>query len=125
MKPSFSAKGNVENKVGTTRRILFVPVPTYHNIEEYNRTLLDKHEKKAAEVHYKKGTVILELFEEDRKHFLHLPVKPFNVCRYETCKADGYGKICLDGKHFYSTKPENHNKKVMIGSLFRIPASHP
>jgi len=108
-------KGNVENKVGMTRRNLFVPVPTYHDIEEYNRTLLGKHEKKAAEAHYKKGTVISELFEEDRKHFLHLPPKQFNVCRYETYKADGYGKICLDGKHFYSTKPENHNKKVLIG----------
>ena len=90
-------------------------MPTYHDIEEYNRTLLDQHEKKAAEIHYKKGTVISELFEEDRKQFLNLPPKQFNVCRYENYKADGYGKICLDGKHFYSTKPENHNKKVMIG----------
>ena len=108
-------KGNVENKVGTTRRNLFVPVPTYHDIEEFNRGLLDMHAIKAAEEHYKKGTVIAELFEEDRKHFIPLPAKPFNVCRYETYKANGYGKICLDGKHFYSTKPENHNKKVLVG----------
>ena len=108
-------KGNVENKVGTTRRNLFVPVPTYHDIEEYNRSLLDQHMKKAAEAHYKKGAVISELFEEDRKHFLPLPAKPFNVCRYEICRADGYGKICFDGKHFYSTKPENRNKRVMVG----------
>lgn len=108
-------KGNVENKVGTTRRNLFVPVPTYHDIEEYNRTLLGQHEKKAAEIHYKKGVVISELFEKDRKHFLPLPAKPFNVCRYEFYKADGYGKICMDGKHFYSTRPENHGKRVMVG----------
>ena len=108
-------KGNVENKVGTSRRNLFVPVPTYHDIEEFNRGLLGQHAKKAAEAHYKKGTAIAELFEEDKKHFLPLPAKPFNVCRYETCKADGYGKICLDGRHFYSTKPENHNQKVMVG----------
>ena len=108
-------KGNVENKVGTTRRNLFVPVPTYHDIEEYNRTLLARHETKAAEAHYKKGTQISELFEEDRKHFLLLPAKQFNVCRYTFCKADGYGKICLDGRHFYSTKPGNHGKRVMIG----------
>lgn len=108
-------KGNVENKVGTTRRNLFVPIPTYHDIEAYNRTLLDQHVKKASESHYKKGNVISELFEEDRKHFFLLPAKPFQVCRYETCRADGYGKICLEGKHFYSTKPENHNKRVMVG----------
>ena len=108
-------KGHVENKIGATRRNLFVPVPTYHDIEEYNRTLLDMHVKKASEVHYKKGIVISELFEEDRKHFLPLPAKAFNVCRYEKYKADGFGKICLDGRHFYSTKPENHNKRVLIG----------
>ena len=108
-------KGNVENKVGTTRRGLFVPVPTYHDIEEYNRSLLDLHKKKASETHYKKGTKISELFEEDYKHFLPLPAKDFNVCRYEYCNADGYGKICLDGKHFYSTKPENHKKRVLVG----------
>ena len=90
-------------------------MPTYHDIEEYNCTLLDLHVKKASEHHYKKGTVISELFEEDRKHFLPLPAKAFNVCRYERASADGYGKICLDGRHFYSTKPENHNKRVMIG----------
>ena len=108
-------KGNVENKVGTCRRNLFVPVPAYHDIEEYNRSLLDEHKAKASEAHYKKGTVISELFEEDRKHFLPLPAKPFNVCRYERFRADGCGRICMDGKHYYSTKPENHDKRVMVG----------
>ena len=108
-------KGNVENKVGTNRRNLFVPVPMYHDVEEYNQQLLELHVEKASELHYKKGIIISELFEEDRRHFLPLPAKPFNVCRYETYKADGYGKICLDGRHFYSTRPENHNQKVMVG----------
>ncbi|MFQ9464414.1 MAG: Mu transposase domain-containing protein [Gallintestinimicrobium sp.] len=44
-----------------------------------------------------------------------LPPKPFNVCRYEWLKADGYGKVCMDGKHFYSTRPENANQKVLVG----------
>lgn len=60
-------KGNVENKVGTHRRNLFVPVPTYHDIEEYNRKLLDLHVGKASENHYKKGIVIADLFVEDQK----------------------------------------------------------
>ena len=29
--------------------------------------------------------------------------------------ADGYGKICMDGKHFYSTAPENAKRKVLVG----------
>lgn len=108
-------KGNVENKVGTNRRNLFVPVPRYDDIEVYNAALLERHQEKASESHYKKGIVIAELFEEDRRHFLPLPYKPFEVCRYETYKADGYGKICLEGKHFYSTRPEWHGQKILVG----------
>ena len=44
-----------------------------------------------------------------------LPPKPFNICRYEWLKAGGYGKVCMDGKHFYSTRPENANQKVLVG----------
>lgn len=108
-------KGNVENKVGTSRRNLFVPIPRYHDIEVFNKELLDKHAIKADEKHYKKGVKISELFEEDRKHFLVLPLKSFNVCRYDYFTADGYGKVCIDGKHFYSTRPEYHNSRVLIG----------
>lgn len=108
-------KGNVENKVGTERRNIFVPVPSYHTMEEFNKELLPKHEKKASEIHYKKGVKISELFEEDRRALLPLPRKSFDVCRYDYFKADGYGKICIDGKHHYSTRPENHDEKVLAG----------
>jgi transposase len=108
-------KGHVERKVGYNRSNLFVPIPRYQRIEEYNRTLLDRHREKAEEGHYKKGVPIKELFEEDRKALLHLPAKLFNVCRYEWLQADGYGKVCLDGKHYYSTRPEYAKSKVMVG----------
>ena len=32
---------------------------------EFNKELLPRHEKKASEIHYKKGIRISELFEED------------------------------------------------------------
>ena len=108
-------KGNVENKVGTIRRNIFVPIPHYHDMISYNKQLLDEHLKKAAEMHYKKGEVIEDLFEEDKRHFSSLPAKRFNVCRYDEFKCDGYGKICMEGKHFYSTRPENHGEKVWVG----------
>lgn len=108
-------KGNVENKVKTVRLNLFVPLPHYIDMIEYNKELLSKTAPKAEETHYKKPKKIRELFEEDRKHFLDLPAKSFNVCRYDWFKADGYGKVCIDGKHYYSTKPEFHNQKVLIG----------
>lgn len=108
-------KGNVERKVGYNRANLFVPVPHFTDIQRYNQKLLSRHEKKATELHYKKQIPIGELFEEDRKALLVLPLKPFNICRYEWMKADGYGKICMDGKHFYSTCPQNAHQKVLVG----------
>lgn len=108
-------KGNVERKVDYNRANLFVPVPHFTEVEAYNRKLLLRHEKKASELHYKKQVPIRELFEEDRRALLVLPPKRFHVCRYEWLKADGYGKVCMDGKHFYSTMPENSHKKVLVG----------
>lgn len=77
--------------------------------------LLKRHEVKAQETHYKKGVRIAALFEEDRAALRPLPRKPFTVYRYEWLKADGYGKICLDRKHYYFTRPENSHQKVLIG----------
>ncbi len=108
-------KGNVERKVDFNRANLFVPVPHFSEIEKFNEKLLLRHKKKAGELHYKKQVPIRELFEEDRRAFLLLPPKRFNVCRYEWLKADGYGKVCMDGKHFYSTRPENAGQKVLVG----------
>jgi transposase len=108
-------KGNVERKVGYVRANLFVPVPKVNSIEEYNRALLDMHKQKAEELHYKKGIRIAELFEKDKAAMHALPRHAFTVCRYEWLRADGYGKICLDGKHYYSTCPENSQRKVLVG----------
>ena len=108
-------KGNVESKVGYTRRNLFVPIERYHSMEEYNLGLLDRHQTKASESHYKKGTRISDLFEEDRKNLMSLPSKKFDVVTYDWYKADGYGKVCLDRCHYYSTRPEYHRQKVLIG----------
>jgi hypothetical protein len=107
-------KGNVENKVGFTRRNLFVPVPSFSDIEAFNRVLLDQHEVKAGENHYKKLLPIGDLFEEDRKALLPLPRQVFDACRYLCPKADGYGKVRVDERHYYSTRPENALKDVWV-----------
>lgn len=107
-------KGNVENKIGYTRRNLFVPEPTFDDVEAYNRELLDRHKEKAEEPHYKKLLPIRELFQADKQALLPLPAKPFDVCRYEYLKSDGYGKIQLDGRHYYSTRPEYADREVLV-----------
>lgn len=108
-------KGNVENKVGYTRHNLFVPVPVIDDIVSFNRKLLDDHKTKAEENHYKKIVSIQTLFDDDRKALMKLPTAPFDVCRYNYVKADGYGKVRLDDRHYYSTSPEFGNREVLVG----------
>lgn len=107
-------KGNVENKVGYTRRNLFVPLPTVTDVQAFNRELLDRCENDWQREHYKKGVSIARLFEDDRKTFLYLPKSPFAACRYTRVKTDGYGKFLIDGKHFYSSSPEWAGRELVV-----------
>lgn len=108
-------KGNVENKVRYVRNNLFVPIPSFDDWDGFNHQLLEAHKKKAAEIHYKKQQPIAKLFEADLAACYPMPAHSFDVCRYMICKADGYGKVCLDGKHWYSTRPEWARQDVLIG----------
>ncbi|MEI6388930.1 MAG: IS21 family transposase [Spirochaetota bacterium] len=107
-------KGNVESKIGYTRRNLFVPVPEFDDLEAYNLRLLDLHEDKAQEAHYKKLLPIKELFKADRAALMSLPRMPFDAVRYEYIKADGYGKVRIDARHHYSTCPEYGGQEVLV-----------
>lgn len=108
-------KGHVENKVGYTRRNLFVPVPAYDCVETYNSSLLKAHQIKANERHYKKGALISDLFLEDCRALKRLPDHPFNVCRFQYVNADSYGKVRIDDHHYYSTCPEFGGTEVLVG----------
>ncbi len=107
-------KGNVESKIGYTRRNLFVPVPEFEDLQHYNRDLLEQHVVKAEERHYKKLLPIRQLYLADQAALLPLPSKPFDVCRYEYLKADGYGKVHIDARHYYSTRPEYAGGEVLV-----------
>ena len=48
---SGNEKGNVENKVGYSRRNAFVPVPVIASFEEFNKQLLEWCEKDADRLH--------------------------------------------------------------------------
>ena len=108
-------KGNVENKVGYTRRNMFVPEPCFDDAEAFNRELLERHVVKAEESHYKKLLPIKELYRADEQALMRLPGKPFDVCRYEYLKTDGYGKIHIDARHHYSSRPDYARQEVLVG----------
>ena len=76
---SGNEKGNVENKVGYSRRNAFVPVPTIVSFDGFNESLWEWCEKDAQRPHYKKKLLIAELWEEDKASLLCLPEYPFSV----------------------------------------------
>jgi transposase len=108
-------KGNVESKVGYHRRNMLVPIPEFKSIEEYNRELLKRCEEDMNRAHYRKGKSISKLFEEDKKHLLELPNTPFEAISFRTVKANGYGKVIINGGYTYSSRPEMAGKNILIG----------
>lgn len=110
---SGNEKGSVEAKVGYHRRNMFVPIPEFNDLKEYNKQLLKRLDKDMERPHYKGIGLIKELFEEDKKEFFKLPEVAFEVYRYEFAKADNYGKIRLETK-IYSTSPNMAGTQVMI-----------
>jgi hypothetical protein len=107
-------KGNVENKVGYVRRNYFVPLPSAASLPEWNLELLQLCDFDNVREHYKKETPICELFESDRKAMLPLPRHPFESCRYEHVKTNGYGKFVLDGRHTYSSSPMYADREIIV-----------
>jgi len=108
-------KGSVENKVGTIRRSLFVPVPKIHDLEEYNATLLRQCVKQADTTHYRKGKSCPILFTEDCLAMAALPRTSFQAVRYAAYKTDKQAKVVVDGRFRYSTAPELAGRSVTVG----------
>ena len=106
-------KGCVEKKVGTVRKQAFVPVPVLDDITVFNQGLL--RVPLDTNPHYLKQTPIDLLFAQDQACLLPLPVKPFDVVRYQRYTCDKYGKITVDGVHRYSVAPEAAGVKVIAG----------
>ncbi len=108
-------KGAVENKVGATRRGLFVPTPRVYDIERYNERLLDRCMERSDKEHYAKGESERALFMEDVLALRELPDDAFAVASYSHAKCDKYGYICLDGNHRYAADPSFARRTVIVG----------
>lgn len=89
-------KGNVENKVGYSRRNAFVPVPTITSFEEFNQSLWCWCERDAQREHYAKKVAIEDLWQEDSEKLLDMPQHPYHVFRYSTIKVNKTGFAVVD-----------------------------
>ena len=98
---SGNEKGNVENKVGYSRRNAFVPVPTITSFEKFNEEYLwGWCEKDAQRDHYIHKVPILELWQADADALLNLPDYPFTVFRYSTLTVSKTGFVVIDTNRY-------------------------
>lgn len=106
-------KGNVENKVGTIRRNIFVPEPVIDDLQAYNVKVLDECEKLNKVDHYLLKVPKRVLFEEEKSLMTPFNQIPFETARYETRKVNKYGLIQFSGCR-YSAKPKYVSESVTL-----------
>jgi transposase len=110
-------KGNVENKVGYTRRNMLVPVPTITDFDAFNDELMRVCDEDHYREHYEQGATIQELWEDDRRQLLTLPECEYEVFRYESLTVSKTGFIAVDTVK-YGLSPELHDRVVQAKIYF-------
>lgn len=111
---SGNEKGNVEAKVGYHRRNLFVPTPSFDDVESYNAGLLDECAGLSEKQHYKKNLAERELFGEDRAALLALPGNGFSCVAWKQYRCNRQGSFVADGNHHYFAGPAYAKKDVSV-----------
>lgn len=89
-------KGNVENKIGYTRRNFFVPLPTITSFDDFNEKLLLQCEKDSEREHYKHKVTFKSLWEKEKLQLSPLPQYDFPVVRYEALKVSKTGFLTVE-----------------------------
>lgn len=108
-------KGNVECKIGYSRRNLLVPVPRFIDLADYNKQLLTECDKDIDREHYRHNQTIMELHEQDKEKLLPLPSIPFDAASYMTTHTNKWGKFILNkGRHEYSVSPSYADQNVWL-----------
>ena len=106
-------KGNVENKVGTIRRNIFVPEPTIKDLDEFNQKLLEKCLEANKELHYRHKVPIKDLFEAEKTLMIPVNKVVFDTANYENRKVNKYGLVEYSGCR-YSVSPKYVGETVVL-----------
>lgn len=106
-------KGSVENKVGYVRRNSLTPMRVINDLDEFNRQLAEEMRQDRNRVHYRKGVLISELWQEDAAKLLTLPDAPLEIIQVYTRVVNKYGEIKLD-KHIYHIPNVPPKSRVLV-----------
>jgi hypothetical protein len=110
-------KGNVENKVGYTRRNMLVPVPVITDFDTFNEELMLRCDADHERDHYLHGVPLKELWEEDKRVLLTMPEYEYDVFSYVSLPVYKDGATIVD-KRKYRLSPELHGKTVQAKVYF-------
>jgi transposase len=110
-------KGNVENKVGYTRRNMLVPVPTISDFDAFNEELLRLCDEDHDREHYERGSLIMDLWKDEKRKLLSLPEHEYEVFRYEALTVNKLGFVTVDTNR-YGLSPELAGKIVQAKIYF-------
>ncbi|MBT7073168.1 MAG: transposase, partial [Anaerolineae bacterium] len=113
-------KGVVESMVRYTRSNFMVPVPEVRSLEDLNRTLEQRCREELGRTLRGKVKTKAQLLEEERAHFIDLPVVPFDACRVKTRTASSLSLVRFDGNDYSVPVRYAHYKTVIKGYIDRI-----
>lgn len=91
-------KGNVENKVGYTRRNWLLPYPEVLSFEQLTKELYERALEDLNRPHYARGISMAELWEDDKKVLLPLPTVAFEPVEIDTARVNKFGKFTTCGE---------------------------
>lgn len=129
-------KGNVENKVGYTRRRWLCPLQPVDSFEKLDEQLWQRSLQDMEREHYEKGETIADLWEQERGQLLPLPHVPFEVSRLSQVTLNNYAHFRFEGTR-YEVPRGTPQQKVLLtvfwdrvevrdreGTLLAAPSRH-
>ncbi len=106
-------KGNVENKVGYSRRQWLCPPQPLNSFEELGGQLAAEALSDMERVHYRAGRKIGDLWQEERSALLPLPSVAFEAMRLDCVSLNNYAQFKFD-KAIYSVPQGRPRQKVLL-----------
>jgi hypothetical protein len=96
-----------QTKAGYSRRIFLTPVPVISDVEGFCEVLVQQTLGDMDRKHYRKGSLISDLWTEDKKHLLRLPGRPFEVSTTDTATVNRYSEVQLRGETYHIARVAN------------------
>jgi transposase len=125
-------KGLVENLVGYGRRNFLVPLPRVTSLEELNALLRERCRESLGRRLQGSQMTMGEAWEEERRHLLPLPSRPWPCCVTRPAKATISCLVSFDGNR-YSVPTAYAGRNVLVRAYVerveiavgeRVVASH-